>query len=150
MENKPPQGQTSILEYAIFDQVANAPMKPIPLQSIPNFHQMITEDLDAFLFEFDVICRGYYYTTNPQKLKLFPSNLKGATFRWFMVVDGHTSNSLDDMKTSFLTRYQDFCKTRELKDEIFKMAAKDNETVEEYVERFNYNLQRSPQTTLPK
>jgi len=54
------------------------------------------------------------------------------------------------MKTSFLKRYQDFCKTRELKDEIFKMTTKDNETLEEYVERFNYNLQRSPHTTLPK
>ena len=54
------------------------------------------------------------------------------------------------METSFLKRYQDFCKTRELKDEIFKMTTKDNETLEEYVERFNYNLQRSPHTTLPK
>ncbi len=130
MENQPPQGQTLTLEYPIVNQVANAPMKPIPLQSIPNFHGMIMEDLDAFLFEFDVICKGYDYTTDPQKLKLFPSNLKGAAFRWFMGVGGHTINSLDDMKTSFLTRYQDFCNTRELKDEIFKMAAKDSETLE--------------------
>jgi len=54
------------------------------------------------------------------------------------------------MKTSFLKRYQDFCKTRELKDEIFKMTAKDNEALEEYIECFNYNLQRSPHTVLPK
>lgn len=59
-------------------------------------------------------------------------------------------NSWDDMKTPFLTRYQDLCKTRELKDEIFKMTAKDNEIVEEYIERFNYNFQRSPHNTLPK
>ena len=62
----------------------------------------------------------------------------------------HIINSWDDMKTSFLTRYQDFCKTRELKDEIFNMAVEDNENLEEYVERFHYNLQRSPHTTLPK
>lgn len=30
------------------------------------------------------------------------------------------------------------------------MATKDGETLEEYVERFQYNLQRSPYTTLPK
>ena len=30
------------------------------------------------------------------------------------------------------------------------MVTKDNETLEEYVEWFHYNLQRSPHTTLPK
>ena len=111
---------------------------------------MTTEDPDAFMFEFDVLCRGYDYTTDPQKLKLFPSTLKGASLRWFMGLGGRTTNYWEKMKTSFLKRYEDFCKTRELKDEIFKMIAKDNETLEEYVERFNYNLQRSPHTTLPK
>jgi len=38
------------------------------------------------------------------------------------------------MKTSFLKRYQVFCKTRELKDEIFKMMKKDNETLEDCAE----------------
>ena len=109
-------------------------MKAIPLQSIPTFHGMITKDPDAFLFAFGVLCRGYDYTTNPQKLKLFPSTLKGAALRWFMGPGGQTINSLDEMKTSFLKRYQDFCKTRELKDDIFKVTAKENETIEEYVE----------------
>jgi len=111
---------------------------------------MIIEDHDAFLFEFDVLCRGYGYTTNPKKINLFPSTLKGAALRWFMGLGGCTVNSWDDMKTSFLTRYQDFCKTRELKDEIFKMVAKDNETLEEYVKWFHYNVERSPHTTIPK
>ena len=150
MVDQPPQGQTLTLEYLIVDQEANAPMKAIPLQSIPTFHEMIKEDPDAFLFEFDVLCRGYDYTTNPQKMKLLPSTLKGATLRWFMGLGGQTINSWDEIKTSFFKRYQDFCKTRELKDEIFKMTAKDNETLEEYVEQFNYNLHRSPHTALPK
>ena len=68
MAYQPPQVQTSTLEYPIVDQVANAPMKTIPLQSIPTFHGMITDDPDAFLFEFDVLYRGYDYTTDPQKL----------------------------------------------------------------------------------
>jgi len=41
-------------------------MKAIPLQNIPTFHGMTLEDPDTFLFEFDVLCRGYDYTTNPQ------------------------------------------------------------------------------------
>jgi hypothetical protein len=73
-----PRAQTSTLEYPIVDPVANAPMKAIPLQNLPTFHGLISEDPDAFLFEFDVLCRGYDYTSEPQKLKLFPSTLKGA------------------------------------------------------------------------
>jgi hypothetical protein len=53
------------------------------------------------------------------------------------------------MKQAFLTKYQDYCRTRDLKDEIFKMIAKENETLDEYFERFQYNLQRSPYGTLP-
>lgn len=55
MVNQPPQGQTSMLEYPIIDKVANAPMKAIPLQNIPTFHGMTIEDLNTFLFEFDVL-----------------------------------------------------------------------------------------------
>ena len=37
----------------------------------------------------------------------------------------------------------------ELKDEIFQMVARPSETLEEYVERFQYNLQWSPYATIP-
>jgi hypothetical protein len=145
----PQHPQTSTLEYPIVDPIANAPMKAIPLQNLPTFHGLISEDPDAFLFEFDVLCRGYDYTSEPQKLKLFPSTLKGAALRWFMGLGGGTINSWDGMKQAFLTKYQDYCRTRDLKDEIFQMIAKENESLEEYVERFQYNLQRSPYGTLP-
>lgn len=140
MVNQPPQGHTLTLEYPIVDPVANAPMKVIPLQNLPNFHGISIEDPDAFLFKFDVLCRGYDYTIDPKKLKLFPSTLKGAALRWFMGLGGNTINSSDYLKTSFLTKYQDYCRTKELTDEIFKMSTKDNKTLEEYVERFHYNL----------
>jgi len=67
MENNqnPNQRQTSTLEYPIVDHVANAPMKAIPLHNIPTFHGLTIEDPDAFLFEIDVLCRGYHYTTDP-------------------------------------------------------------------------------------
>ena len=63
--------------------------------------------------------------------------------RWW----GH--KQLGSMKESFLKKYQDYCRSRELKDEIFQMTAKPNETLEEYVEFFQYNLQRYPYGSLP-
>ena len=76
------------------------------------------------LFEFDVLCIGYDYTCEPQKLNLFPSTFKGAALQWFMGLGGGTINSWDEMKQAFLRKYQDYCRTRDLKDEIFKMTTK--------------------------
>ena len=103
--------QTSTLQYPIVDHATNAPMKSINLHHIPTFHGLTTEDPDAFLFEFDVLCRGYDYTTDPQKLKLFPSTLKGTTLRWFMGLGGGTINNWEEMKNMFLKKYQDYCQT---------------------------------------
>jgi hypothetical protein len=80
-------------------------MKAIPLQNLPTFHGLISEDLDAFLFEFNVLCRGYDYISKCQKLNLFPSTLKGASLHWFMGLGGGTINSWDEMKQAFLTKY---------------------------------------------
>ena len=66
-----------------------------------------------------------------------------------MGLGGGTINSWDEMKEAFLTKYQDYCRTRDLKDEIFQMTTKENKTLEEYVEILQYNLQRSPYGTLP-
>jgi hypothetical protein len=60
-----------------------------------------------------------------------------------------TINSWDETKQAFLTKYQDYYRTKDLKDEIFQMTAKENESLEEYVEIFQYNLQRLPYGTLP-
>jgi len=90
MVNNPQPPQTSTLQYPIVDIAVNAPMKAIPLQNIPIFHGLTSEDPNAFLFEFDVLCMGYDYTTDPQKLKLFPSTLKGVALHWFMGLGGGT------------------------------------------------------------
>lgn len=84
MANNTQAPHTSTLQYPIVDTAVNAPMKAIPLQNIPTFHVLISEDPDAFMFELDVLCQGYAYTTDPQKLKLFPSTLKGEALHWFM------------------------------------------------------------------
>ena len=65
-----------------------------------------------------------------------------------MGLGGGVINNWDQMKEYFLKYYQDYCRSIELKDEIFQMVARPNETLEEYVECFQYNLQRSPYACL--
>jgi hypothetical protein len=134
----------STLGFPIGDfPLGTAPMKNIPLSALPNFHGLSSEDPDEFLFEFDILCRSYDYTTNAQKLKLFPSTLKGNALRWFMSLGEHVITSWDQMKQRFLNKYQDYCRTREKKEELFKMVQKEDENLEDFVERLQYNLQRS-------
>ena len=44
MAQNQPNTQTSTLQYPIVDSAANAPMKAIPLQHIPTFHGLTSED----------------------------------------------------------------------------------------------------------
>jgi hypothetical protein len=134
----------STLLFPIGDfPLGTAPMKNIPISALPNFHGLSSEDPDEFLFEFDILCRSYDYTTNAQKLKLFPSTLKGNALRWFMSLGEHVITSWDQMKQRFLNKYQDYCRTREKKEELFKMMQKEDENLEDFVEMLQYNLQRS-------
>ena len=56
MANNPQAPQTFTLQYTIVDIAINTPMKAIPLQNIPTFHGLTSEEQDAFLFEFYVLC----------------------------------------------------------------------------------------------
>jgi hypothetical protein len=127
-----------------------APMKNIPLSALPNFHGLSSEDPDEFLFEFDILCRSYDYVSNAQKLKLFPATLKGNALRWFMSLGGHVITTWDQMKQKFLNKYQDYCRTREKREELFKMMQKEDENLEDFVERLQYNLQRSSHPNVSK
>ena len=42
------------------------------------------------------------------------------------------------MKRVFLSKYQEYCKTRDIQDEIFTIMQNDDETLEDYLERFMY------------
>jgi hypothetical protein len=126
------------------------PMKNIPLSALPNFHGLSSEDPDEFLFEFDILCRSYDYVSNAQKLKLFPATLKGNALRWFMSLGGHVITTWDQMKHKFLNKYQDYCRTREKREELFKMMQKEDENLEDFVERLQYNLQRSSHPNVSK
>jgi hypothetical protein len=59
-------------------------MKNIPPSVLPNFFGMSTEDPNAFMFEFFIICLTYGYTNDAQKLRLFSATLKGYALKWFM------------------------------------------------------------------
>ncbi len=65
-----------------------------------------------------------------------------------MGLGGGVINDWDQMKGDFLKKYQDYYRSRKLKDEMFQMEARPNKTLKEYVEPFQYNLQRSPYASL--
>lgn len=92
---------TSTIDFPIEDLGTGAPTKPIPLIALPSFHGLTSEDLDMFLFEFYVGCRGYDNITDAQKLKIFPATLKGTALWWFMGLGGKTISTWDGMKTFF-------------------------------------------------
>ena len=107
------------------------------MKSIPPFL------LDTFLFEFDILCRSYNYLQDAHKLKLFLATLKDSTLRWFMGLGESTIRTKDDMKTSFLLKYQEYCKPKDSQHDIFKIQQLEDESLEEYLERFIYTLHKS-------
>jgi hypothetical protein len=141
---------TSTIEFPIGDLGVGAPTKPIPLAALPNFHGLVSEDPDTFLFKFDIVCQGYDYKMEAQKLKFFPSTLKGTALRWFMGLGGSSISTWDDMRTTFLEKYQDYCKSWNIKEELFKFPQKEDESLEDCVEWFKYTLQRSGHSELDK
>ena len=80
-------------------------MKNISPSLLPCFHKKAVEDLDEFLFKFDILCRSYDYTSNEKKLNIFPATLKDNTLHWFMSLDGETVTTWDQMKQVFLEKY---------------------------------------------
>jgi len=129
--------------FPIVDEESRATMKNISSSVLPNFHGERNEDPETFLFEFEVVCRTYDYLEDSQKLKLFPSTLKGAALKWFMGLVPQSIRTWNDMKQTFLDRYLDYCMPTNHKDEVFKMVQREDENLEEILERFQYNLKRA-------
>lgn len=78
---------------------------------------------------------------------MFPLTLKGSALRWFMSLGGNCIKTWEDMKNIFLKKYQDYCKSNE---DIFGMTQREDESLEDYVERFQYNIQKSKHKHLEK
>ena len=123
-------------------------MKNISPSVLLRFHGKATEDPDQFLFEFDILCRSYDYTSIEQKLKIFLATLKDNVLRWFMSLGGETVATWEQMKQVFLGKYQEYCRTKEKREELFEMIQKEEEILEEFVERLMYNVQKAGQTDM--
>ena len=108
-------------------------MKKIPPSSLPTFYGKSNEDPDTFLFEFDILCRSYNYLQDAKKLKLFLATLKDSSLRWFMWLGESTIRTWDDMRTSFLWKYQDYCKPKDSWNDIFKIQQLEDEMLEDYL-----------------
>ena len=100
-------------------------MKNISPSVLPCFHANATEDLDEFLFEFDILFSNYNYTSSEKKLKIFHTTLMDNSLCWFMRLGGETVTTWDQMKQVFLENYQEYCNTKDKREELFKMAQKD-------------------------
>eukprot|EP00253_Pinus_taeda_P006459 PITA_06459 len=134
--------------FPIVDEESRTTMKNISPSVLPNFYGLRSEDPETFLFEFEVVCRTYDYMEDAQKLKLFPSTLKGAALKWFMGLVTQTIRTWNDMKQTFLDRYLDYCMPTNHKDEVLKMVQKEDENLEDLLERFQYNLKRAKMSNL--
>lgn len=55
----------------------------------------------------------------------------------------YTIRSWDEMKTYFLKKYQEYCRYKYSPNDIFKMKQEEEESLDDYVEHFLYNLQKS-------
>jgi hypothetical protein len=85
---------------------------------------MITKDPKTFLFEFEVLCHNYDYSSDAQKLKLFPATLKDVALCWFMGLRTNTIKTWDEIRKMFLVKYHDYCTSQGMREEMFKMTQK--------------------------
>ena len=90
-------------------------MKNISPSALPHFHGITFEDPDTFIFEFFVVCRTYDYTSDDQKLKLFPSTLNDAALRWFMSLPGDNITTWAQMEETSTTNIETTVGPRKLK-----------------------------------
>ena len=126
------------LGFPIQDTNVNVNMKRIPPYFLPKFHGMRTEDVETFLFEFEILCRSYSYLSHSQKISLLPTTLKGRALKWFMSLGTNSIKSWNDMPKIILEKYKD----RDLREEIFIMNQEEDESLEDLIERFMYNVKR--------
>ena len=104
---------------------------------------MRNEDLQTFLFELEVLCRTYDYLLDLQKLKLYPETLKDGVIKWLMGLGTHTIKTWEEIKNVFFENYRYHCMPHDLKYEVFKMMQKEDESLEDLVEIFSYNIKIS-------
>eukprot|EP00253_Pinus_taeda_P007468 PITA_07468 len=122
--------------FPIQETNGDTKMKNISHSTLPHFHGLTTKDPNPFLFEFVVLYRNYDYEKDKQKLKLFPSTLKDVALHWFMGLPRNNIATWAQMQQAFNNKYQDYCRLKETKGEIFRMTMGSDESLEDYEERF--------------
>jgi len=126
------------IRFSIQDIDGSVHMKNIHPSFLPKFHGLRLEDPGTFLFEFEIDCRSYGYLLKTQKMRFFEATLKGRALKWFMSLGTNSIRSWNDMQKIFLEKYKD----HDLKEEIFIMNQRKNESHEDLIERFMYNVKR--------
>jgi hypothetical protein len=137
--------ETKTFGFLILDITRNITMRNIMMSSLPHFHGMSFDDPNSFLFEFDILCKSCNYTDNAKKMKLFLATLRDSRLIWFMSFGEHSILYWDDMKATFLQKYQYYCRPRDARNGIFKMQQFEEEILEDYLEIFLYNYQKTKQ-----
>ena len=118
-------------------------MKNIPPSSLPTFYGKNNEYPEKNLFEFHILYRCYNYIKDSHILKLFLTTLKDSSLRWFMGLGESSIMTLEDMKTTFLRKYQEYCKPRDSWNDIFKIQQLKDERLEDSLEIIIYILHKS-------
>ena len=129
--------------FPIWETNGDTKMKNISPSALPHFHGLTTEDPNTSLFEFVVICQTYDDAEDEQKLKLFPSTLKDVALHWFMGLRGNNITTWAQMQQAFHKKYQDYCRSKDTKEEIFWMTMGSDESLEDYEEMFQLNYKRA-------
>jgi len=125
--------------FPIRETNGEAKIKNISPAALPQFHGLTSEGLDTFMFEFLVAYRTYDYDFDEQKLKLFPSTLKDVVLSWFMILLKDNITHWAKMQQAFNGKYRDYCRSKETKEEIFRMTLGPYESLEDYEEIFKLN-----------
>ena len=60
----------------------------------------------------------------------------------------HSIRTWEEMKSAFLQKYKDYCTPHNQKDEVFKMMQREDENLEDLIERFSYNIKRAKMENL--
>lgn len=132
IENKNGDQNRTEGAFPIGETNGDVRMKNISPFSLPHFHGLTSEGHDTFLFEFVVKCKTYDYSSQKKKLKLFPSTRKDVSFCWFMGLPMENITTWAQKQQAFNNKYIDYCRSKDTKEEIFRMTLGHDESAEDY------------------
>jgi len=70
--------------------------------------------------------------------------------RWFMGLPGDSITTWAQMQNTFNNKYRDYCRSKYTKEEIFRMTISQDESLEDYEERFHLSYKRARCTLDPE